>query len=105
MNIGMQLSLGLGLILALVVDLRVQAWVQAGQLWQQTETVFEHPFLVTNAVGELESDILAMHRDTKDLMLTANDQEIAILAHGFDGYITKPIDAEVLKKTLHEILD
>jgi signal transduction histidine kinase/CheY-like chemotaxis protein/HAMP domain-containing protein len=28
-----------------------------------------------------------------------------ILAHGFDGYISKPIDAELLKKTLREALD
>ena len=28
-----------------------------------------------------------------------------ILTHGFDGYITKPVDAEVLMKTLREVLD
>ena len=28
-----------------------------------------------------------------------------ILSHGFDGYLSKPIDAELLKKTLHEALD
>ena len=28
----------------------------------------------------------------------------AILAHGFDGYISKPIDAALLLKTLHEAL-
>ncbi len=28
-----------------------------------------------------------------------------ILAHGFDGYVSKPIDEELLKKILHEVLD
>jgi signal transduction histidine kinase/DNA-binding response OmpR family regulator len=28
-----------------------------------------------------------------------------ILAHGFDGYVSKPIDDELLKKILHEVLD
>jgi CheY-like chemotaxis protein/anti-sigma regulatory factor (Ser/Thr protein kinase) len=28
-----------------------------------------------------------------------------ILAHGFDGYVSKPIDAELLKKILREVLD
>jgi len=28
-----------------------------------------------------------------------------ILAHGFDGYISKPIDSELLQKTLREVLD
>jgi len=27
-----------------------------------------------------------------------------ILAHGFDGYISKPIDDEVLKNTIQELL-
>jgi CheY-like chemotaxis protein len=28
-----------------------------------------------------------------------------ILAHGFDGYVSKPIDDELLKKILREVLD
>ena len=32
------------------------------------------------------------------------DQE-TILAHGFDGYLSKPVDADLLKKTLREMLD
>jgi signal transduction histidine kinase/response regulator RpfG family c-di-GMP phosphodiesterase/HAMP domain-containing protein len=35
--------------------------------------------------------------------MTGNREEI--LAHGFDGYISKPIDEELLRKTLSEVLN
>lgn len=34
---------------------------------------------------------------------TLDEQEIR--AHGFDGYISKLIDEELLRKTLREVLD
>jgi len=47
-------------------------------------------------------------RTTPVIAVTASamkgDRE-SILAHGFDGYISKPIDAELMMKTLHEVLD
>ena len=50
----------------------------------------------------------ARFRSLPILALTAKamkgDRE-TIMAHGFDGYISKPIDAELLKKILHEALD
>ncbi|MEI7947509.1 MAG: response regulator, partial [bacterium] len=47
-------------------------------------------------------------RDTPVIAVTASamkgDRE-TILAHGFDGYISKPIDTELLIKALREVLD
>jgi signal transduction histidine kinase/DNA-binding response OmpR family regulator len=47
-------------------------------------------------------------RSTPVLAVTASamkgDQE-TILAHGFDGYLSKPVDAALLRKTLRELLD
>jgi CheY-like chemotaxis protein len=47
-------------------------------------------------------------RSTPVLAVTASamkgDQE-TILAHGFDGYLSKPVDADLLRKALRELLD
>ena len=37
-------------------------------------------------------------------ILLVEDRE-EILAHGFDGYISKPIDDKVLVRTLHEVFN
>ncbi len=84
-SIGTQLRLGLGLILAFVVALGALAWVQSGQLWLQTQTIYDHPLQVGSAIGEFEADVLSMHRDTKDLLLAANDQEIAAVLQGIEA--------------------
>lgn len=98
-KIGTQLRLGLGLILAFVVALGVLAWVQSGQLWQQTETMYDHPFQVSNAVGEFEADILAMHRAMKDLLLASDDQEIATVLQDIE---TRKADASQQFDILYE---
>lgn len=37
------------------------------------------------------------------LIHSMTGDRMTILAHGFDNYISKPIDAELLRKTLHEV--
>jgi signal transduction histidine kinase/CheY-like chemotaxis protein len=77
MNIGTQLRLGLGVILAFVALLGVLAWSQTNQLWLNTKTLYDHPHQVRRAIGELEADILTMHLGMKDLAISTNDREIA----------------------------
>ena len=58
------------------------------------------------ALQELRKDDALRHIPVIAVTASAmkGDQE-TILAHGFDGYLSKPIDAALLKKTLHEALD
>ena len=58
------------------------------------------------ALAEIRADEALRHIPVIAVTASAmkGDRE-TILAHGFDGYISKPIDAELLKKTLHEALD
>ncbi len=58
------------------------------------------------ALREIRKDEALRHIPVIAVTASAmvGDRE-TILAHGFDGYLSKPIDAELLKKTLHEALD
>jgi signal transduction histidine kinase/CheY-like chemotaxis protein/HAMP domain-containing protein len=75
LNIHAQLNLCLGLILLLVAILGGLAWVQTDKLWGQTKGLYEHPFQVRQAVGELEVQILTLHQGMTDLCLAQRDPE------------------------------
>jgi methyl-accepting chemotaxis protein len=78
LKIGTQLLLGLGLIQALVLALGVVAWMQSDKLWLLTQGLYDHPLIVTRAVGEIQAQILAMHRNVKDICLVENGRESVI---------------------------
>jgi signal transduction histidine kinase len=86
LTIGAQLFLGLGAILLLVAALGGVAWQQADSLWAETQGLYEHSLQVRRAVGEIKSDILAMHRAMKDAVLADNDAEITRALQELDRY-------------------
>ncbi len=89
---------------------------QDGQIGvEQART--HHPDLILMDIGMPVMDgVQALEEIRKDealrhipvIALTASammgDRE-TILAHGFDGYLSKPIDVELLTKTIHQALD
>ncbi|NOZ48469.1 MAG: response regulator [Chloroflexi bacterium] len=76
-QIGTQLRLGLGLIVALGLLLGALAWRETNLLWLGTKTMYDHPLQVRRAVGSLEEDSQALSRYLRDLFLAKNDQEVA----------------------------
>jgi signal transduction histidine kinase/CheY-like chemotaxis protein/CHASE3 domain sensor protein len=77
LKIATQLRVALGLILLLVLAIGGVAWRQTNLLWVQTQTLYEHPFQVVSAVGELEADILTIHQSMQSLLLDPNEQSVA----------------------------
>ena len=75
LKIGTQLKIGMGAILLFVALLGAVAWYQAESLWQETEGLYKHPLMVRRALDKLTVDILSMHQNMKDLVLSVNDQE------------------------------
>ena len=78
LKIGTQLRIGFAAMLFFVIVLGVVSYLQSGKIHLQTETMYNHPLLVRRAIGMLHSDILGIHRDMKDLFLSANKEEIAL---------------------------
>jgi signal transduction histidine kinase/CheY-like chemotaxis protein len=67
--------LGYAAMLVFVLVLGVVSYQQADKISLQTETMYNHPLKVRNAIGDLEADILSMRLGTRDLMLAKTDQE------------------------------
>ena len=76
LEISTQLKVSLGTILVFIVLLGAIAGHNANLIWQQAEGLYRHPMTVLGAVGDLCYNVLAIHRDMKDLFLARNDDEV-----------------------------
>ena len=76
LKISTQLTLGLGLILAMVVGLGVAAYNQSGQIWLLTRNLYEHPLTTRRALGTLEHDFLEIRVEISALAQAVNADEI-----------------------------
>ncbi len=74
-----RLYIALGLILALMASLVWESVTQTNALWTQTQTMYDHPLKVRRAVGAFETEVTAIHRDMRGLMLAGSQMEIEAL--------------------------
>ena len=75
MKISIKLSLGFAIILFFVLLIGAAAYVQADRLFQQTETMYNHPLQGRRAIDFLKIDVSDMRINMRDLLLSSNDQE------------------------------
>jgi PAS domain S-box-containing protein len=75
LRIGTQLQLGFAVMLLFVIALGLVAYWQTDKIQQQTEDMYNHPLPVIAAISKLQSDVLNMRLNTRDLMLATSDQE------------------------------
>ncbi len=55
------------------------------ELTEMISLSYEHPFVVSNAVRDIQTNILAMHRSMKDLVLAEGEQERAAAVSAVDS--------------------
>lgn len=72
LKIGTQLKIGFGIILLLIAVLGVISWYQTEKIANHTYDMYDHPFTVRNALGELNADILGMRLEFRDFLLVNN---------------------------------
>ena len=84
LKIGMQVRIGLGALLLLVLTLGGVAWVQSDALWSQTHQLYEHPLQVRRAVGDAKANILRIQHGMKDLCLSENPKDFAAVLQDLD---------------------
>lgn len=86
LKIKTQLGIYLGLICLFVLILGVIAWVDVESLWRNTEGLYSHPFQVRRAVGDIKADIIAIHREMKDLVLAKSREDKQKAIQNIDAY-------------------
>jgi hypothetical protein len=86
LNIGTQLKIGFAAMLILVIGLGITAFFQSKRINDQTSTMYDHPFQVQNAIGNLRADILSIHRDMKDLFIPGEDYVMALTLNRMAGW-------------------
>lgn len=74
-NIRTQLMLGFASMLLFVIVLGIVSYQQTNKIHLETETIYNHPLKVRNAIGALHFDILSMRLGTRDLMLANSNTE------------------------------
>ena len=75
LKISAQLIIGFAVMLILVILLGVVSYRQSDQIHLQTETMYNHSLQVRSAVGRLETNILNMRFETRNLMLATTNEE------------------------------
>jgi len=73
LNIGTQLQVGFALLLVLVLLLGVVSYMQTQRLQQQTNTIYNHPFQVSKAIGTIKIKIQKMVVAYSDLTLATSE--------------------------------
>jgi signal transduction histidine kinase/CheY-like chemotaxis protein len=85
LKIATQLRIALGFIVGLVLVLGAFSWRQTNVLWSQTQTIYQNPFQVVTAAGELEADILGIDSAMKTLMLDPTEQAMTPVLQQIEG--------------------
>lgn len=70
-----QLGIGFAIILFFVILLGILGYVQTNTIVNQAESMYNHPFQVTKAIGRLDADILNMRVGVRDLILANTPEE------------------------------
>ena len=73
LKIGTQLKIGFGIILFLILIMGGIFWQQSDKIAQETKNLYEHPFTVRMALGELKADILSMRLELRHVLLASEE--------------------------------
>ncbi len=92
LTVRMQMMLGFGSLLVLLVMSVLFSVFQQGKLADITEKQYKHPFMVTNAVSRADGNIVRMSRLMKDIAMLKDDAEIVKLTQQVDALEQKVVD-------------
>ena len=72
-----KISLGFTLIVITVIGLGFNFQWHLSKITQDTDDLYQHPFVVSNAANNINFHLVSMHRYMKDIVLATNDDELS----------------------------
>lgn len=93
MKIRAQYVLYFIIMFALVLMLGAIALYQNESIWLQTQGLYNHPFTVSGALGEISRDILSMSRALRDIAITDSQAVKQELTHEIERSDDEVMDA------------
>lgn len=80
LKIGLQLKIGFGIIIFLIVVLGAISWRQSNLIAQQTTDIYEHPLMVRSALGNIDASILQIRVEYRNMLISkeSSTQQSAI---------------------------
>jgi hypothetical protein len=92
MRIKTQLTLGFAFIMIFVTLLSLVAWIQTRTMMEQTQTLYEHPYQVRQAIGMLKADVLLMRLGMTNCVLTENEASRIVIIGNIDVSRAEALD-------------
>ncbi len=86
MKIGLRLGLGFGMVLFMLLVGSVFSYFQIDTLADQTTQLYNHPYMVNNALRNAELNIIKINRSMKDVALAKTPADIDKAAGLVDQY-------------------
>jgi len=65
------------ILLAMTLALGISSYKSINLLSEHTKLIYQHPYVVSNHVNKINAQILAIHRELKDLILARQSEEVA----------------------------
>lgn len=75
-NIGTRMTLGFGIIIAFSILVGIVSLNNISKATEATHNIHMHPLKVGNAVRDINTNIIAMHRSMKDIALAETDLDL-----------------------------
>jgi len=94
-----QLRIGFSTMILLVAILGYISYNQTNRIARQTELMYNHPLQVRRAIGSLKFNVVAIHREMKDLFLPQGDARMPMITSRIELYKSSTFDQmEILYK-------
>jgi len=78
LRITTRIYLSLAACIILVLVLGLASWFYISSIWDNTKSLYDQPFVVQKAIGDLQNDALSIRLEMKDLIDETDDAKIQV---------------------------